>query len=78
VIRPTIVNSLPAYRYRRGKTESNDVDVVFCPPEDGGDVGLLHDLYMRMGDLGEIIMAVNLWTELTGMRAIGIITHVLR
>jgi hypothetical protein len=33
---------------------------------------------MRMGDLGEIIMAVNLWTELTGMRAIGIITHVLR
>jgi hypothetical protein len=45
--------TLPASsRYRRGKPESNDVDIVFCPPEDGKDVGLLHDLYMRMGDLG--------------------------
>ena len=41
-------------RYRRGKPDSNDVDIVFCPSEDGKDVGLLHDLYMRMGDLGEL------------------------
>jgi hypothetical protein len=47
---------LPASsRYRRGKPESNDVDIVFCPPEDGKDVGLLHDLYMRMGDLGGVL-----------------------
>ncbi len=39
--------------YRRGKSESNDVDVVFCPPEDGLDEGLLKRLYLRLGAFGE-------------------------
>jgi hypothetical protein len=40
--------------YRRGKSESNDVDVVICPPTDDVDEGqLLRDLYTRMADLGE-------------------------
>lgn len=40
--------------YRRGKPESNDVDVVICPPDDEVDEGaLLKDLYTRMADLGE-------------------------
>jgi len=40
--------------YRRGKEMSNDVDVVFCPPEDGADIGLLRDLYLRLSTLGII------------------------
>jgi DNA polymerase mu len=40
--------------YRRGKPESNDVDVVICPPRDEVDEGrLLRDLVTRMTDLGE-------------------------
>lgn len=40
--------------YRRGKPESNDVDIVICPPEDDVDEGLLlKDLYTRMADLGK-------------------------
>lgn len=40
--------------YRRGKPESNDVDIVFCPPRAEVDVGrLLRDLVTRMTDLGE-------------------------
>ena len=53
---------LKSFRYRRGKTESNDVDIVFSPPEDAdhdADVGLLKDLYLRLSTLG-------------------IVTHVLR
>ncbi|WWC89146.1 uncharacterized protein L201_004064 [Kwoniella dendrophila CBS 6074] len=40
--------------YRRGKSESNDVDIVFAPPGVDQDIGLLRDLYMRMSDLGII------------------------
>ncbi|GHJ85213.1 hypothetical protein NliqN6_1615 [Naganishia liquefaciens] len=41
--------------YRRGKPESNDVDIVFCPPTEDVDVGrLLRDLVTRMADLGII------------------------
>ncbi|WVF71352.1 hypothetical protein IAT40_006156 [Kwoniella sp. CBS 6097] len=38
--------------YRRGKTESNDVDVVFRPPGMDLDIGLLKSLYLRLSDLG--------------------------
>ncbi|WVW84121.1 hypothetical protein I302_106150 [Kwoniella bestiolae CBS 10118] len=38
--------------YRRGKTESNDVDIVFRPPGMNMDIGLLRDLYLRLSDLG--------------------------
>ncbi|OCF32950.1 DNA polymerase mu subunit [Kwoniella heveanensis BCC8398] len=38
--------------YRRGKTESNDVDVVFRPPGMDLDIGLLKNLYLRLSDLG--------------------------
>ncbi|RXK37721.1 hypothetical protein M231_04970 [Tremella mesenterica] len=34
--------------YRRGKPQSNDVDIVFCPPREGQDVGLLRDLTLRL------------------------------
>ncbi|KAK1924368.1 hypothetical protein DB88DRAFT_490154 [Papiliotrema laurentii] len=40
--------------YRRGKPMSNDVDIVFCPPNEDEDVGLLHDLYLRLSTLGII------------------------
>nr|XP_031863438.1 uncharacterized protein CI109_001314 [Kwoniella shandongensis]KAA5530510.1 hypothetical protein CI109_001314 [Kwoniella shandongensis] len=40
--------------YRRGKPQSNDVDVVFCPPKDDQDIGLLRDLYLRLSELGII------------------------
>nr|XP_019011154.1 DNA polymerase mu subunit [Kwoniella pini CBS 10737]OCF49935.1 DNA polymerase mu subunit [Kwoniella pini CBS 10737] len=40
--------------YRRGKTESNDVDIVFRPPGMDQDIGLLRDLYLRLSDLGII------------------------
>lgn len=33
---------------------SNDVDVVFCPPNIGEDIGLLRDLYLRLSTLGLI------------------------
>ena len=42
------ITCIAEIRYRRGKPESNDVDVVFCPPEEGQDIGLLHDLYLRL------------------------------
>jgi DNA polymerase mu len=38
--------------YRRGKTESGDMDIVFCPPNEGQDIGLLKDLYLRLSALG--------------------------
>ncbi|WVQ99513.1 hypothetical protein IAU59_006649 [Kwoniella sp. CBS 9459] len=38
--------------YRRGKPESNDVDVVFRPPGMDLDIGLLKKLYLRLSDLG--------------------------
>lgn len=39
--------------YRRGKSESNDVDIVICPPADEVDEArLLRDLVTRMTDLG--------------------------
>lgn len=38
--------------YRRGKPQSSDVDIVFCPPEEGQDIGLLRDLYRRLSTLG--------------------------
>ncbi|ODN80607.1 hypothetical protein L202_02797 [Cryptococcus amylolentus CBS 6039] len=40
--------------YRRGKTQSNDVDVVLCPPEQDQDIGLLRAAYLRMSQLGII------------------------
>ncbi|KAK8864578.1 hypothetical protein IAR55_001828 [Kwoniella newhampshirensis] len=40
--------------YRRGKPQSNDVDVVFAPPKQDQDIGLLKDLYLRLSDLGII------------------------
>jgi DNA polymerase mu len=39
-------------RYRRGKSQSNDVDVVFCPRNEGDDRGLLRDLYRRLTSMG--------------------------
>jgi DNA polymerase mu len=39
-------------RYRRGKPQSNDVDIVFCPPNEGDDRGLLRDLYRRLTQMG--------------------------
>lgn len=44
----------PVLRYRRGKTQCGDVDIVFCPPEEGQDIGLLKDLYLRLSDLNII------------------------
>jgi DNA polymerase mu len=41
-------------RYRRGKSQSSDVDIVFCPPYEGDDAGLLRDLTRRMGSMGII------------------------
>jgi hypothetical protein len=43
-----------SFRYRRGKTQCGDVDIVFCPPEEGQDIGLLKDLYLRLSDLNII------------------------
>ncbi|GFZ46743.1 hypothetical protein JCM24511_03963 [Saitozyma sp. JCM 24511] len=40
--------------YRRGKPQSGDIDVVFCPPEKDQDIGLLRDLYLRLSALGII------------------------
>ncbi|OWT40517.1 DNA polymerase mu subunit [Cryptococcus neoformans Bt1] len=40
--------------YRRGKTESSDVDIVFRPPKDDQDIGLLRALYLRLSELGII------------------------
>ncbi|OCF74247.1 DNA polymerase mu subunit [Kwoniella mangroviensis CBS 8886] len=42
------------HSYRRGKTESNDVDIVFRPPGINLDIGLLKDLYLRLSELGII------------------------
>lgn len=48
--------------YRRGKTKSNDVDVVFCPPHEGDDNGLLRDLYHRLAAMGIITHVLRqLW-----------------
>lgn len=41
-------------RYRRGKPQSGDIDIVFCPPEKDQDIGLLKDLYLRLSALGII------------------------
>nr|KIR46295.1 DNA polymerase mu subunit [Cryptococcus bacillisporus CA1280] len=38
--------------YRRGKTQSSDVDIVFRPPKDDQDIGLLRALYLRLSELG--------------------------
>lgn len=46
--------------YRRGKPESNDVDLVFCPPEAGQDEGLLKLLYTRLADLGIVTHVLQL------------------
>jgi len=40
--------------YRRGKSESSDVDIVFAPPNVDQDIGLLKDLHLRLGALGII------------------------
>jgi hypothetical protein len=40
--------------FRRGKLESNDVDVVICPPAPGLDKGLLKSLRTRMAALGTL------------------------
>lgn len=40
--------------YRRGKSESSDVDIVFRPPKDDQDIGLLRALYLRLSELGII------------------------
>ncbi|WVQ73950.1 hypothetical protein IAR50_003531 [Cryptococcus sp. DSM 104548] len=40
--------------YRRGKPQSNDVDIVLCPPEQDQDIGLLRAAYLRMSELGLI------------------------
>lgn len=62
--------------YRRGKPESNDVDIVFCPPGDEMDVGrLLRDLVTRMTDLGERFARDG---TVCADIVPGIITHVLR
>ncbi|WVQ86482.1 hypothetical protein IAS59_000195 [Cryptococcus gattii] len=37
--------------YRRGKTQSSDVDIVFRPPKDDQDIGLLRALYLRLSEL---------------------------
>jgi len=46
--------------YRRGKPESNDVDIVFCPPHEGDDAGLLRDLYLRLSQLGIVTHVLQL------------------
>lgn len=46
--------------YRRGKTESNDVDLVFAPPEQGQDEGLLMLVYKRLADLGIVTHVLQL------------------
>lgn len=40
--------------YRRGKPATGDVDIVFKPPEQGMDIGLLGSLYRRLVRLGVI------------------------
>ncbi|ORX35733.1 putative beta DNA polymerase [Kockovaella imperatae] len=40
--------------YRRGKPQSNDVDIVIGPPRDDEDIGLLKKLQMRLSHLGII------------------------
>ena len=37
--------------YRRGKPQSNDVDIVFSPPNEDEDIGLLRNLYLRLSSL---------------------------
>ena len=41
-------------RFRRGKPDSNDVDIVFAPPQIDQDIGLLRNLYRRLTALGII------------------------
>jgi len=50
-------------RYRRGKPASNDVDVVFCPPKDGQDIGLLKDLYLRLSQLGIVTHVLRAYRQ---------------
>lgn len=40
--------------FRRGKTDSNDVDVIFRPPGNDSGAGLLRALYRRLAHLGII------------------------
>lgn len=47
-----VFGSLPKSSYRRGKTQSSDVDIVFRPPKDDQDIGLLRALYLRLSELG--------------------------
>ncbi|ORY32892.1 putative beta DNA polymerase [Naematelia encephala] len=56
--------------YRRGKTASNDVDIVFCPPEDGQDIGLLRDLYLRLSTLGIITHVLHVTHREAGSRVV--------
>lgn len=50
--RRNVFGSLPESSYRRGKTQSSDVDIVFRPPKDDQDIGLLRALYLRLSELG--------------------------
>ncbi|KAK4689277.1 hypothetical protein P7C73_g818, partial [Tremellales sp. Uapishka_1] len=52
--------------YRRGKTASNDVDIVFRPPKDGQDVGLLRNLYIRMSRCGIITHVLQITGRVVG------------
>ena len=42
---------------------SNDVDVIFCPPTDHEDIGLLRDLYLRLSTLGIITHVLRAWRQ---------------
>lgn len=46
--------ALTVTRYRRGKPQSSDVDLVFCPPKADLDLGLLKNLYLRLSAFGII------------------------
>nr|XP_018262951.1 DNA polymerase mu subunit [Kwoniella dejecticola CBS 10117]OBR85109.1 DNA polymerase mu subunit [Kwoniella dejecticola CBS 10117] len=53
--------------YRRGKSESNDVDIVFRPPGMDQDIGLLRDLYLRLSNLGIITHVLHVTHRVLGV-----------
>lgn len=47
--------------YRRGKEAAGDVDIVFRPPREGMDIGLLGSLCRRLGRLGIVTHVLREW-----------------
>lgn len=54
VITATDYSALKPNRYRRGKAESNDVDIVYSHPKNGRGAGSIHVLINRLRSRGLI------------------------